>query len=86
MDVEKAINDAAYIDVLAEWVLAQSGDALAPLVYATMPPEALKAVQERLVANVQALPSKICSGSLRNVSKPKGLRASLLQAEKHPGL
>lgn len=47
MDVEKAINDAAYIDVLAEWVLAQSGDALPPLVYATMPPEALKAVQER---------------------------------------
>ncbi|RWR04672.1 3-oxo-tetronate kinase [Paenirhodobacter populi] len=48
VDVDRAITgDAvAHADELAQWVLSHQGG-LAPLVYATMPPDALKAVQAR---------------------------------------
>lgn len=48
VDVDRAVTGEAetYADELAQWVLSHQG-ALAPLVYATMPPEALKEVQAR---------------------------------------
>ncbi|MFT3691244.1 3-oxo-tetronate kinase [Paenirhodobacter sp.] len=48
VDVDRAITGdaAAYADDLTHWVLAHQGG-LAPLVYATMPPDALRQVQDR---------------------------------------
>lgn len=50
VDVARCLSDSAYPAELAEWVQAHSGGALAPLLYATMPPEALKEVQARFGA------------------------------------
>lgn len=48
LDVASCISDdPQYIATLADWVEAHSGSALAPLVYATQPPEQLKATQQR---------------------------------------
>ena len=47
VSVERCMTDAAYADELADWVLAQPRTGLAPLVYATMPPEQVKALQDR---------------------------------------
>ncbi|PWC27695.1 3-oxo-tetronate kinase [Teichococcus aestuarii] len=50
VDVARCLEDAGYAAALAAWVQAQPRDGLAPLVYATMPPDELKAVQERFGA------------------------------------
>ncbi|WP_312979764.1 3-oxo-tetronate kinase [Atlantibacter sp.] len=48
LDIENCLSDdAQYIDSLADWVDAHSDSALAPLVYATQPPDQLKATQQR---------------------------------------
>jgi uncharacterized protein YgbK (DUF1537 family) len=51
VSVERCVADAAsYAAELAEWVLAQPRDGLAPLVYATTAPAELQAMQERFGA------------------------------------
>ncbi|MFC7739043.1 3-oxo-tetronate kinase [Roseomonas sp. GCM10028921] len=47
VSVERCMSDAGYADELADWVLAQPRTGLAPLVYATMPPEQVRALQDR---------------------------------------
>lgn len=48
LDIEYCVaDDAQYITSLADWVEAHSDSPLAPLVYATQPPEQLKATQQR---------------------------------------
>lgn len=48
LDVGRCINlDAAYIREIADWVLAHISDDLAPLVYATQPPEIIRDIQQK---------------------------------------
>lgn len=48
LDIQRCLEeDEHYIDELSQWTLAHLNDPLAPMLYATLPPEALKAVQQR---------------------------------------
>lgn len=46
LDVGECINNPDYATVLAQWVKEQKITGLAPLLYATQPPELLKQTQE----------------------------------------
>jgi uncharacterized protein YgbK (DUF1537 family) len=50
VSVERCIADAAYAEELVAWAVAQPRDGLAPLLYATLPPEHVKALQDRFGA------------------------------------
>ncbi|MCI0756918.1 3-oxo-tetronate kinase [Teichococcus vastitatis] len=50
VDVARCLQDDVYAGELAVWVEAQPRDGLAPMVYATLPPEALREVQQRFGA------------------------------------
>lgn len=45
LDVEKAVADANYAEILFEQILPHLDDTLAPMVYATVPPSELKQIQ-----------------------------------------
>lgn len=47
LDVEKIINDAAYLQRVTEWALGHAGESLAPMIYATQPPEIIREIQKR---------------------------------------
>lgn len=47
LDVGECINNPDYANALAAWVQAQQTTGLAPLLYATQPPELLKQTQEK---------------------------------------
>ncbi|ONG54789.1 hypothetical protein BKE38_10020 [Pseudoroseomonas deserti] len=47
VDVDRSLHDAGYAQELADWVLAQAQGGLAPLVFATQPPEELKKLQAK---------------------------------------
>ncbi|MFC3124946.1 3-oxo-tetronate kinase [Pseudoroseomonas globiformis] len=47
VDVSRCMEDEGYTAELAEWVKAQAQGGPAPMVYATMPPDELKKVQDR---------------------------------------
>ena len=51
LDVEQAIHNENYVEQLYQWVIAHLDSALAPMVYATVPPEALKAIQHQFGAD-----------------------------------
>lgn len=50
VEVGRCISDPSYADELAAWAEAQPRDGLAPLVYATTPPDRLKELQSRFGA------------------------------------
>lgn len=50
VSVERCIADAAYPEELVAWAVAQPRDGLAPLLYATTPPERVKELQDRFGA------------------------------------
>lgn len=47
LDVEQAIHNENYIEQLYQWVIANLDSEFAPMVYATVPPDALKAIQHQ---------------------------------------
>ncbi|HBO38644.1 MAG TPA: hypothetical protein DD638_08250 [Pasteurellaceae bacterium] len=47
LDVEQALNNPNYTEELYQWVTANLTQALAPMVYATVPPEVLKDIQAK---------------------------------------
>lgn len=47
VEVARCLDDANYAQALADWVLAQPKGGLAPLVFATQPPEELKKLQQQ---------------------------------------
>lgn len=47
LDVERAINDTNYVNELSKWVISHLNEPLAPMVYATVPPDTLKAIQQK---------------------------------------
>ncbi|MGR3806740.1 3-oxo-tetronate kinase [Pasteurella testudinis] len=51
LDVEQSLNNPNYADELCQWVLAHLDDANAPMVYATVPPQKLKAIQQQFGAD-----------------------------------
>ncbi|MDH2924975.1 uncharacterized protein YgbK (DUF1537 family) [Nicoletella semolina] len=50
LDVEQALNNENYVDQLYDWVMAHLDAPLAPMVFATVPPEQLKAIQQQFGA------------------------------------
>ena len=46
LDVEKIIHEAAYLQTVVEWVRAHAHENLAPLVYATQPPQIIDIIQQ----------------------------------------
>lgn len=50
IDVARAMDDDTYFEEVADWVIAHQGDEYAPMVYATMSPDDLKATQNRFGA------------------------------------
>ncbi|WP_380178291.1 3-oxo-tetronate kinase [Kalamiella sp. sgz302252] len=46
LNVEKILHDANYLTSVANWVLDHAPEALAPLVYATQPPQIIEIVQK----------------------------------------
>lgn len=50
LDVEQAVNNPNYVEELYQWVLSHLDEPLAPMVYATVPPEALKGIQAQFGA------------------------------------
>jgi len=64
VDVARCLSDSAYPAELAEWVKANAGGPLAPLLYATMPPEALKEVQARFGAAEASEAVERCFGEV----------------------
>ncbi|MFZ7135532.1 3-oxo-tetronate kinase [Avibacterium avium] len=50
LDVEQAIHNPDYVDTLYQWTLENLASPLAPMIYATVPPEKLKAIQNEFGA------------------------------------
>ncbi|PJG86108.1 3-oxo-tetronate kinase [Conservatibacter flavescens] len=50
LDVEQALNNPNYVEELYQWVNEHLNEELAPMVYATVPPEDLKAIQQKFGA------------------------------------
>lgn len=50
LDVEQAVNNPNYAEELYQWVLSHLNEPLAPMVYATVPPEVLKEIQAKFGA------------------------------------
>ena len=46
LDVEKIIHDEAYLQTVTQWVRAHGQETLAPLVYATQPPQIITLIQK----------------------------------------
>ncbi|HIE9514609.1 3-oxo-tetronate kinase [Klebsiella pneumoniae] len=46
LDVEKIIHDANYLQTVVDWVLSHANESLAPLVYATQPPQLIEIIQK----------------------------------------
>lgn len=46
LDVEKIIKDPAYLEFVSQWVIAHGSDHLAPMVYATQPPQIIELIQK----------------------------------------
>ncbi|MBM7344853.1 3-oxo-tetronate kinase [Pantoea coffeiphila] len=46
LDVEKIIHDESYLHFVADWVQKNKDDGLAPLVYATQPPQIIEIIQQ----------------------------------------
>jgi len=52
LDVEKIFHDTEYLPAVAEWVHQHADDALAPLVYATQPPQIIALIQQKYGAEI----------------------------------
>ena len=50
LDVAQAIDNPNYVEELYQWVTDHLNDTLAPMVYATVPPEELKRIQQKFGA------------------------------------
>ncbi|WP_039057214.1 3-oxo-tetronate kinase [Enterobacter sp. Bisph1] len=46
LDVEKIINDPAYLQTVSGWVQSHANESTAPLVYATQPPQLIELIQK----------------------------------------
>lgn len=64
IDVARSMDDATYLDELSDWVLSQDEAGLPPMVYATMPPNALKDVQEKFGADCSSAAIEKLFGNL----------------------
>ncbi|CBG88002.1 3-oxo-tetronate kinase [Citrobacter rodentium] len=52
LDVEKIINEPAYLETVSAWVKSHSQDPTAPMVYATQPPQIIELIQKNYGAQV----------------------------------
>lgn len=52
LDVEQALTRDDYVETLFNWVVEHLDSAYAPLVYATVPPEQLKQIQQKFGADI----------------------------------
>ncbi|MGY5957401.1 3-oxo-tetronate kinase [Kosakonia sp. BK9b] len=46
LDIEKIVNDESYLPGVLRWAIRHADSALAPLIYATQPPQLIEAVQK----------------------------------------
>ncbi|MCW2106618.1 four-carbon acid sugar kinase family protein [Rahnella aquatilis] len=46
LDVEKILNEPTYLQTVTGWVLTHTNDSLAPMVYATQPPQIIEIIQK----------------------------------------
>ncbi|MDH3000575.1 hypothetical protein A1D23_01700 [Chelonobacter oris] len=51
LDVEQSLNNPNYADELYQWVIEHLNDDYAPMVYATVPPQKLKEIQQQFGAD-----------------------------------
>lgn len=52
LDVEKIIQGGDYLQKVANWVVGHAGESLAPLVYATQPPQVIETIQKQYGAEL----------------------------------
>ncbi|TCP96273.1 uncharacterized protein YgbK (DUF1537 family) [Cricetibacter osteomyelitidis] len=52
LDVEQALNNSNYVQELYDWVQNNLNSPLAPMVYATVPPDVLKEIQAKFGADI----------------------------------
>ncbi|URL02064.1 four-carbon acid sugar kinase family protein [Avibacterium sp. 20-126] len=50
LNVEQAIHQSDYVDTLYQWTISNLQSPFAPMIYATVPPEQLKAIQQQFGA------------------------------------
>ncbi|HCM7828692.1 TPA: four-carbon acid sugar kinase family protein [Klebsiella quasipneumoniae subsp. quasipneumoniae] len=46
LDVEKIIHDPTYLEFVAQWAIAHASEPMAPMVYATQPPQIIELIQK----------------------------------------
>ncbi len=86
LDVEACLNDAGYVDTLLEWVLPRLDAPLAPMIYATAEPEALKAIQARHGAGQASHAVEQTFGQLAARLKAAGVRNFIVAGGETSGI
>ncbi len=71
-EAERCVQDPAYADELADWVQANANGPLAPLVYATVDKEELRAIQERFGAEPVAKAVELLFSRLTTLLRNRG--------------
>lgn len=75
VETERCVREGeAYVDELFAWAQSRQDEALAPLLYATVPPEELKAIQERLGAAVASEAIERCFAQLAQRLQAAGVK------------
>lgn len=86
VSVERCLSEPGYADELAAWVEAQPADALAPLVFATTPPETLKALQARFGAAEASAAVERVFGALAQRLQAKGFNQFIVAGGETSGI
>ncbi|EKT53077.1 3-oxo-tetronate kinase [Providencia sneebia] len=78
LDVGECLNNSQYAQQLAIWVQAQSASKLAPLLYATQPPEILKKIQETYGAELASSAVENVFGEVVKILQKQGYNTFII--------
>lgn len=78
LDVGECINNSDYATVLAQWVKDQKITGLAPLLYATQPPELLKQTQEKYGAALSSTAVENVFGQVVTLLQQQGYNTFII--------
>ncbi|MDO5102880.1 MAG: four-carbon acid sugar kinase family protein [Lautropia sp.] len=75
VEAERCVHEGeTYVDELFAWAQSRQDEVLAPLLYATVPPEELKAIQQRLGAAVASEAIERCFAQLAQRLRAAGVK------------
>ncbi|KAE9533752.1 hypothetical protein A1D25_07385 [Ursidibacter arcticus] len=74
LDVEQSLSNSHYAEELAQWVLNNLSSEFAPIVYATVPPEKLKEIQQKFGADVASQSIEHTFAKLADKLKAEGIK------------